>query len=791
MYAAHINAAGAVQSSEAHCRGTAQRASAELVDLGLAQCGYLAGLLHDAGKFTPEFDAYIHEAVAGRGRRGSVIHTFTAVSYLMQTYHAGKLDYAAATAEILSAAVGSHHEFFDVFNRDKVNGFEYRQQKQPDYDRRAMAAFFENCAGEDEVRALFEAAVQEVAAVFQQMMSAFQSSRDNFFFALGLLTRLVVSAVVEGDRADTASFMEDEALPPVSEGNEALWGKALGAVEGYLSRMPAQTPIQQARRAFSQACADFSGEESGIYRLDLPTGGGKTLSSLRYALAHARRWGKRRIIYVAPLLSIIDQNAQSMRAALGPDIPILEHHSDMTGEKSQGEQLERSEWLEQTWDAPIIITTLVRMLDTLFAGGMTSVRRFKALVGSVILFDEIQSLPIKMISQFNIAVNFLNRICGATVVLCSATQPGLERADRALLLDQRRVVPENLLDTYASLFKRTNIVDGGRIRLEEVAARAWALQEEYGSLLVVCNTKKEAGAVYDALNTAPVRRFYLAASLCMAHRKAVLDELMKALSAGEKLICVSTQVIEAGIDISFGAVVRFSAGLDNIVQAAGRCNRHGEFDRVRPVQVVQVENERLGNLEDIERAKAAYEALLAEYKRDPATVGGDLASMAAVDYYYDCLYRDLPKEFQDNPGKNEPKVFDLLARNKIWTAGVKAAQGYWLRQAFKSAGERFEVFDSGTQAVLVPYQEGQELIGELGSARACYDLGYTRALIDRARSYSVTLYQSEVERLRRKGAVYELPQVGVYVLQAECYDEHKGVLSGIKEEETSCDTPIW
>ena len=261
-------------------------------------------------------------------------------------------------------------------------------------------------------------------------------------FYYGLLARLVLSAVMDGDRQDTAEYMEDNPYPVQRTGEERreMWQDCLAFLEEKLEQFPQDAPIQRARRAISDRCADCAEKPGGVLRLNVPTGGGKTLSALRYALAHAAKWNKSRIILTSSLLSILDQNAAVIRGALPDQSLILEHHSDVVRTK----ELERQpEWemLCEQWSAPIVVTTLVQLLNTLFSGKTACIRRFQALADSIIVIDEVQTVPAHLLTLFNLAVNFLSAVCHATVVLCSATQPELERADHPICCAPAEMVP--------------------------------------------------------------------------------------------------------------------------------------------------------------------------------------------------------------------------------------------------------------------------------------------------------------------------------------------------------------
>lgn len=318
-----------------------------------------------------------------------------------------------------------------------------------------------------------------------------------------------------------------------------------------------------------------------------------------------------------PLLSIIEQNAQEIRKAVQDDSIILEHHSNVIDdENSDVEELNKRELLIQSWDNPIVITTLVQLLNTMFLGKTSSVRRFAFLCNSVIVFDEVQSLPNKMLTLFNLTINFLVKKCHATVILCSATQPSFENAEHKLLSEVSDLI--TLPSETLKVFERVELVDKGSMSMEELSDFALEIIKSKKSLLLVCNTKREAKELFENLqaevsNAIPM--YHLSASMCTKHRKMIVESMKIDLSLPDpkQIVCVATQVIEAGVDISFNCVIRLQAGMDSVVQAAGRCNRNGE-NKLESVYIVNLLGEKLHRLKEIETAKGATESLLQEVK---------------------------------------------------------------------------------------------------------------------------------------------------------------------------------
>lgn len=765
-----------VQPVQSHCRNTAEIAQNTLSGIHLGSSAYLAGLLHDAGKFTEAFRSYLIQSVHGEKTPHRPVHTFTGVRYLLQQYHMPKDedDFGPIAAELLAFAVGAHHGLFDCVDEHGNSGFQHRLDKPDINFEEAMGNFLTQCAEKQELDRLFGQAVQELSPVLKSICGLAQqddSYDGEVSFYLGLLARLLLSAVIEGDRRDTASFLNGFVYPEPAEDCRPIWNSCLARMEQKLGEFTLDSSISHARQTISDRCRSFAEQPGGVFRLNVPTGGGKTLSSLRYALAHAAKWNKSRIIFTSPLLSILDQNAQVLRSYIQNDGLILEHHSNVIhGEEPAGE-LSSHELMAENWASPVIITTLVQLLDTLFSGKTTCIRRFQALVNSVIVIDEVQALPNRMLALFNLTVNFLSEVCGATVVLCSATQPCLEQADHPIAVPIGDIISYD--PALWSAFRRTTIQDAGACRLDEIPDFVLNKLEAADSLLVVCNKKGEAEFLYRQLSGRGHRCFHLSAAMCMAHRKTTLDAIQASLAQDGKTICVATQVVEAGVDISFGCVIRLTAGLDSIIQSAGRCNRNGENPEPAPVYVLQCQGEKLGNLPDIQRAKDAAISLLVRFRQDPQAFQNDLASDEAVDCYYRRLYTEMPDEFQEYPVKGKPSLYSLLSLNEDY---LEEETGFCFNQAFKQAGALFHVFDQETEDVLVPYGAGTQCIADLCSDRAGHDPVYLRGCLDRAKSYTVSLFQYQKEQLERQSGLYSICGGSVLVLQPQFYNENTGVL---------------
>ncbi len=757
-----------VQSVAEHCRNTARYAAESLKVVGLEKTAYLAGLIHDLGKNTESFKKYIQDAIINEQdvKRGSVNHTFAGVRYILSKCEEED-DIRNFTSEVIAYAVGAHHGLFDCITDQKESAFKYRIEKEGiDFDE-AVKNYFQECSTEEEIEILLQQATKEVGKIVEKIIHIESSEEDSselsFYYAL--LCRLITSAVINGDRRDTAEFAKNK----INVNKQIDWAKTLEKFNAYISIFENKYPVDSARKKISEACAEAAQKPECLYRLNVPTGGGKTLASLRYALEHAKKYEKKRIFFIMPLLSIIEQNAKEIRKAIQDDSIILEHHSNVIDEvEGDVETIDIRELLMQSWDAPIIITTLVQLLNTMFLGKTSSIRRFAALSNSVIIFDEVQSVPNNMLTLYNLTINFLVKVCHATVILCSATQPCFEKAEHQLLDEVSDLI--TLSDETLKVFKRVELINKGSMTLEELTNFSLGIIDNGKSLLLVCNTKKEASLLFANLDVAvdgAEKVYHLSASMCTEHRRAVVEAMKDDLQRREQVVCVSTQVIEAGVDISFDSVIRLQAGMDNIIQAAGRCNRNGENNNLEAVYIVGLIGENLGRLSEIDKAKTATDSLLQEAERNKEYA--DLMSDAAIAYYYKRLYGIMDTGYQDfKIAKLGKSLYELLNQ-----CGMKEAKPFILSQQFKTAGKYFQVFENNTVELIVPYGKGQEVIAELGSERAKHDIGYAAEKIKEATGYTVACYKYQIDNLKESSAITYHDDFGIYTLDNPAYYDEK------------------
>ena len=768
-----------IQSVQDHCRQTANYAGSSLQSIDLYHCAYLAGLVHDCGKFTQAFHDYLWDSVYGKDvKKGSVNHTFSGCRMLLAHFHHSEKDFHDLTCELLAYAIGAHHGLFDCIDNKGTSGFSHRLEKEGINYEESKGNFLEQCADWPELEQLFSKAHRELEPIYQKIaQTADQVGDDQLMFFIGQLARLLLSAVIEGDRRDTAEFMNSipsQISPPTSQ----FWEKYLSRMETKLLEFPHKKEIQIARKSISDLCRKAAEKPGGIYRLHVPTGGGKTLSSLRYALAHASKWSKQRIIFVTPLLTILEQNAQAIRDFIQDDSIILEHHSNVIEPEENSEALNPYELAMESWDSPIIITTLVQLLNTLFLGKTTSIRRYQALCNSVVIIDEVQTVPNHMLSMFNAAVNFLSSVCKTTFVLCSATQPCFQEAEHPLLNNVTDLIPYR--EHLWKPFRRTMIQDSGPMQLCEVPEFARQILPKVSSLLIICNKKSESEYLYQQFSEEDTNCFHLSSSMCMAHRRDILEKIKDSLANAEisrrKTLCVSTQVMEAGVDISFGCVIRISSGMDSVIQAAGRCNRNGESDDLSPVYIIQCSDENLSHLKEIQRGKQVTESLLYQFQKNPDLFDCDMASDKFISRYYQNLYREEKNiaGYQQYTVPSYGTLFQLLSWNDDFHDLMKPEQDvYTINQAFKTAGSLFHVLDDSSTDIVVPYGEGSKLINDLFSYPDYISPQKLKKWLQSAKPYTISIYDYQKKKL--SGILTSVHEI--LVLPPEYYNIHTGLCS--------------
>ena len=799
QYLAHIRRDGSKeQSMEDHLLRVGNLMKEDAARLGLSSFAYLIGVLHDLGKCTKEFADYLDWCRKNPGdnsRKGTVDHSSAGGQFLMQRY-ARRGDSALLTVHIAALVIFSHHAgLMNYLGEDGVSDFLQRMEKQkvPEAD---LSYYFTHVISESDIDKLFEEAVREFSALDVKIISYAAEGSEMYYFGWGMVHKLLLSMLVDADRLDSAEFELGEQQTRAWD-MATIWAEFSDKLERKIAGFPVPKKekakeIAVLRKKISDDCLRAAEEVSGIYRLCVPTGGGKTLASMRFALRHAQKYHKKRILVVIPYTSIIDQNVKEIREIFDMDAAILEHHYNVVVEEDgeDTESMDVRRILTERWDVPVIFTTQVQFLNTLFAGGNTALRRLHALEDSILIFDEIQTLPVRCTYLFNAAMNFLKTFSHVTAVLCTATQPPLEHLKFPIEISDHADLTSDTAEMFEG-FQRVQIEnrceDGGS-SVDEIAGEIVHAAEEIGDVLCIVNLTAQARSLCEAvsermqISEQDIHVVHLSTKMCPAHRKAVLRTVREELDARQeypeqRLICISTQLIEAGVDVSFPVVYRALAGFSSIAQAAGRCNRHGEMERGL-VRLFSFENEDLSRLEDIWQGKKIALDLLYHAEADT------ILSPHTMEDYFRRFYRVQTARTLRYPMASKNTIFDLLSSNE---AGLQQAHEHeddpalWFTHAFRDAGSAFEVIDSYTESVLVPYAGGKEMIVEFN------DKQFDKKMIGRrmraAQQYMVSLFSYEVKRLSSLDALWQT-ESGVLSLREEYYDEAFGVQ--LNEQRNTC-----
>lgn len=758
--------------------------------IGVKHLAGLAGMLHDLGKFTNEFKEYILEAVNNPDsppKRGSVDHSTAGGKLLYKLLHTENITPSKGlVAEVVGNAIISHHSYLqDFLNPDLDSKYlnRVRDKELVEFET-TMQHFYECVMSEID----FQGYVDKAAVELESFIGNESPEKQLMF-----LTKFIFSALIDADRTNTRLF-EEKKTDEATKNHQALfttyYDRLKNKINAFKNHVDAGSPINVLRAGMSNQCDKFAVRPSGIYTLSIPTGGGKTLASLRYALKHAKLYNKKRIIYVLPYTTIIEQNAEEVRKILMDDANILEHHSNVIEDDNDDDEdqdghvsvQQKLKLAKDNWDAPIIFTTMVQFLNVFYAHGSRNIRRLHHLSESVIIFDEVQKVPISCVSLFNHALNFLKNNAHASIVLCTATQPALDYVDNKLDINVEAEMIDNLDDTIDA-FKRVEIIDKATDQTfnnEKLADFIVTKMREVNSVLVILNTKPVVKALYNLLkekeNQIPI--YHLSTSMCATHRNKILTKVRQHLKNGNKVICISTQLIEAGVDVSFDCVIRSLAGLDSIAQAAGRCNRHGERD-IQNVYVIDHEKENLDHLKEIKVGKKVSRRIIIDIKSNRTNHGGHLLSKQAMERYFKEYYTELGPDLNYFIPKLKKDMTELLTvtRNKnSYHLAFCQKHGkplpLYIVNSYKTAAEHFQVIDNLTTSVVVPYEEGKEIIAELNSYQSIGDITQT---LRKAQQYTINLYKYELELLSKNGGIVSYLDGKILALTEGAYHKEFGV----------------
>ncbi|WP_421663558.1 CRISPR-associated helicase Cas3' [Lysinibacillus telephonicus] len=764
--------------------------------LGIPHVTGLAGMLHDMGKYSNEFQEYLSEAYNNPNnppKRGSVNHSTAGGRFLMENYHFSLNPSSNITPiliECVSNAIYSHHgQLLDMVNPEGKSPFMDRLNPSKEIEFGVIyKKFFEEVMDESSFNKYVEQADKEFQNLFNKILSRVRDTSEAIKMltkTFAFLTKFIFSALIDADRTNSRQF--DEQTTNYEYETEKLFQQFESNLQNSLKeKQMNSTPneITKLRQQMSENCVEKASLPTGIYTLSIPTGGGKTLASLRFALKHAQIHNIERIIYSIPFTTIIEQNAEEVRTVLDAEQYVLEHHSNVVSKEYENEensmtfeeyqQLRNLKNAKDNWDAPIVFTTMVQFLNTFFDGASRNTRRLHNLANSVIIFDEVQTIPVQCISLFNETLNFLKEFCNTTIILCTATQPALEYVEKNIIVDGELI---DNLPTIAKAFKRTEIVPLLKTegwKTEELAALVNDQLNQCGNVLVILNTKKVVKELFDYLNSEDIKIYHLSTSMCPAHRKIMLEEIRKQLKRGERIVCLSTQLIEAGVDVSFNCVIRSLAGLDSIAQAAGRCNRHGEAE-FREVYVINHAEEKLSKLRTIEEGKKCTDFIIRDLIDHPDLFEGNLLSTSSMNHYFKMFFKAFESEVDYPIRELNTWIYEiLLGTNGQFKKAYPRKRELNMFSSFKTAADYFEVIEGNTYSILVPYGEGKELINILTGIEKINDF---TSFFKKAQQFSVNVFKYEFDALlnNRLIEIIDFGFTKIYIATDNAYDPEYGL----------------
>ena len=668
------------QSIKEHLEGTARLAGQFAQTFGKRDWGYCCGMLHDIGKYSLAFQEKIRNdsgrkvdhATAGAQLCFSKGGLYEAMSYCIAGHHAGLADYGS------SADAGSSPSLMGRM-RKRLEPYEaYREEI-------------------------------EIPPLFSDPFDP--STGPDFDFSFSAFIRMLYSCLVDADFLDTEAFMKGgETQRDPGESPEQLLKKLEAHIQGWLKTEDADT-INGRRTEILKHCLECGAMERGLFRLTVPTGGGKTVASMAFALRHAAANRMDRVIYVIPYTSIIEQNAQVFRTILG-EKNVLENHCNidydgLTPERS--EELKPMQLAAENWDKPVVVTTNVQFFESLFANRSSKCRKLHNIANSVIVFDEAQMLPNDYLKPCIAMMEELLDHYRTSIVLCTATQPALmpffQKAREVVELCPRR-------EEQFRFFERVVFQIIGTVSEEKLADRL----SEQASALCIVNTKKRVQSLYQRLKGEGV--FHLSTSMYPKHRRRVLQQIRQRLADGGNCVLISTSLVEAGVDLYFQRVYRELAGVDSIIQAAGRCNREGK--RTKEESCVSVFRFEDGGIVPQQRQQIdVTKALLAD--------GVDIASQEGIEKYFAGLYH-LRGESLD-----KKKILEDF-RN--------------CRYDFARAASDFRLIEERTTTLMIPIEdEAKELLEQFKRK------GYTKTGMRKAQRYCVQIYEKEWKILYGAGMI--------------------------------------
>ncbi len=754
-YIAHKNENGDEQLLKDHLLGVAEltRFYAQVFHAG--ELGYAAGLLHDLGKYKAKFQARI------RGQPIAVTHSTTGALAIGSNWHQvfGSKQIHDHLARLIQFAIAFHHGGMRNYGTKDEDGSLCHRLESAAQSTEELEILRDTVWREIDLPAL-------PIPIGGQLVSNLlrHHNPDSYSWKLSFLGRMLYSCLVDADTVDTRNFI-DPTLAELTTVQTPTIAELSERLEQTLETRFAHatdTKINRYRKSIQDSCKRQAELPPQLFTLTVPTGGGKTFSSLAFALRHARIHGHRRIIYVIPFTNIIEQNAAQFRQVLGRDA-VLEHHSNLNMkevEEQLGETESRRYKLSvENWDAPVVVTTSVQFFESLFSNKRSKCRKLHNIAGSVIILDEAQSLPRGYLEPCLRALEELVESYGCSVVLCTATQPSWSALGRQVAEIMDKHPPSELYEA----FRRVTVEMRGDIDAvtEDALIAEWLREEP--QVLCIVNTRKHAKLLLDHFDPHTDGLYHLSGRMTPKHRMAVLKEIRERLQDDKSCRVISTQLIEAGVDADFPVVFRALAGLDSIAQAAGRCNREGKLHTGR---MIVFHPEKHGMPTKGWLKETAVEAMnsIRQFGISEAL------SLACLNDYFERVH-GIRDEEAGPKLRDQEGIVEMLVRQPP-------------HFPYEDVAERFRFIDSVMEAVVVPWRPREQRSNEEDPLdpealqlidRLAHD-PYPAAVLRQLQPYAVQVYHHELK------AYIELQLLrnvqGVWVLNdLSYYDSLAGLLS--------------
>lgn len=839
--------------------------------IGLGDIAYLLGLAHDGGKVFRAFQSHL------RGEKRHVNHSSAGAYYLYEKARSLKnqlllLDSANEKVRkrhfkeflgVISLPILMHHGLMDILPEEGIpvrqelgeenvyhylySAYRLQQAATPgskvdlELERKQVEEFMASIEASlpKSMDALIVEAYKEWIVLAQKLESMALSKhqtkgkeakvhlKEKLKFYQGATIRLLLSILKDGDIYDSANYFREEKEPRISESErDQLWARCQNRVETLAADFENRknpSEVDLLRSSLSRQCKEAADlAEKGTFTLELPTGSGKTISVLRYAVNHARAKKKNKIFYSTAFLSVLEQNARQIENILEEPSYILEHHSNVIREEETGDESQRDlaqagmrTYLTESWESPVILTTLVQLTNSLFKEKSAQIRRFSKLIDAVLIMDEVQSLPRKVIYPMNLITNFMQEVMHTTVIHCTATAPVYEYQGLRHPLQYSKIRGDST--SLATMPAESHVLDRvdfisllgktGRKKIStgDLAAHVRKEMEKADSALLICNKKSTVKALMEEFEgDDDIELVYLTTNLCARHRLDIIQRVKKQLEENRegdhhRILCIATQLVEAGVDLDFDLVYRGAAGLDSLIQSAGRCNREGK--RMRDGKKVKGKcfayrlfEEDLSRLPEIKEAQEAFLDIMLDAAEDGLFYPEELKREYYGRYYHNADFQ-MCYIFQEQGKKTgENSLIEALTTNGYVKTEIKkslndeekfafqsALSESGFHQNFRTAAKAFRLIDEQDTVGVIVLYDNDEIIRALQEASDHRDYYAAKKMLRNITPYTVQVSSSMIEEYSH--AFYKLFDGEVFILQEDFYDCIEGLQLDAEKQE--------